>query len=116
MSGASTNASDSGSKKNTSQNLFFSDAELIESEKKKLELEQKRFEVEVELKRDGMKEAVECARIEMEQSMQIYRDMTIQKQEIESKVQSIQFQIAQHNDDMKMRFLELEQKMKKKDS
>jgi hypothetical protein len=113
MSEASTNASDSGSKKKTSQNLFFSDSELIENEKKKLELEQKRFEMEVELKRDEMKEAAERARMEMEQRMQIHRDMmTIQKQEIEAKVQSIQFQIAQHNDDMKMRFLELEQKNK----
>jgi hypothetical protein len=54
--------------------------------------------------------------MEMEQRMQIHRDMmTIQKQEIEAKVQSIQFKIAQHNDDMKMRFFELEQKMKKKE-
>lgn len=72
--------------------------------------------MEVELKRDEMKEAAERARMEMEQRMQIHRDMmTIQKQEIEAKVQSIQFQIAQHNGDMKLRFLELEQKMKKKE-
>ncbi len=47
MSEASTNASDSGFKKKTSRNLFISDSELIENEK---ELEQKRFEMEVELK------------------------------------------------------------------
>jgi hypothetical protein len=54
--------------------------------------------------------------MEMEHRMQIHRDMiTIQKQDIEAKVQSIQFKIAQHNDDMKMRFFELDQKMKKKE-
>jgi hypothetical protein len=67
MSEASTNASDSGSKKKTSRNLFFYDAGLIENEKKKLELEQKRFDMEVELKQDEMKEAAERARMEMEE-------------------------------------------------
>jgi hypothetical protein len=108
MSEASTNASDSGSKKKTSQNLLFS-----------VHWEWKR-EVGVGAKKvwDGggaeMKEAAERARMEILQRMQIHRDMMpIQKQEIEDKVQCIQNQVAQHNSDMKLRVLQLEQKMEK---
>jgi hypothetical protein len=61
-----------------------------------------------------MKEAAERARMEILQRMQIHRDMMpIQKQEIEDKVQCIQNQVAQHNSDMKLRVLQLEQKMEK---
>jgi hypothetical protein len=115
MSEISATGSDSGSKKKTSRNLFFNDYELIENEKKKMEFEKTKFEEEMNLRRDEMKTAAEQAKMQMDQQMQIHRDtMAIQKQQIDAQVQSIQFQITRHNDDMKMRFLELEQKLKSK--
>ncbi len=67
------------------------------------------------LRRDEMQLTAEQARMQMEQHMQIHRDtMAMQKQQIDAQVQSIQLQITQHNDDMKIRFLELEQKLKNK--
>jgi len=41
--------------------------------------------------------------------------MDIQKQEIATKMQAINLQMSQHADEMKMRFLELEHKMKHKE-
>jgi hypothetical protein len=68
------------------------------------------------LRRDEMKVAAEQAKMEMDQRMQIHRDvMDIQKQEIATKMQAINLQMSQHADEMKMRFLELEHKMKHKE-
>jgi hypothetical protein len=48
--------------------------------------------------------------------MQIHRDvMDIQKQEIEMKMQAINVQMTQHADQIRIRFLELEQKLKNKE-
>jgi hypothetical protein len=67
-------------------------------------------------KRDEMKAAAEQAKVEMEQHMQIHRDvMDIQKQEIETKMQAINVQMTQHVDQMRIRFLELEHKLKNKE-
>jgi len=68
------------------------------------------------LRRDEMKVAAEQAKMEMDQHMQIHRDvMDIQKREIDTKMQAINLQMSQHADEMKMRFLELEHKMKNKE-
>jgi hypothetical protein len=68
------------------------------------------------LRRDEMKVAAEQAKMEMDQHMQIHRDvMDIQKREIDMKMQAINLQMSQHADEMKMRFLELEHKMKHKE-
>ncbi len=62
-----------------------------------------------------MKIAAEQTKMQTDQQMHIHRDtMAIQKQQIDAQEQSIQFQITQQNDDMKMRFLELKQKLKSK--
>ena len=63
-----------------------------------------------------MKTAAEPAKMEMDQHMQIHIDvMDIQKREIDTKMQAINLQMSQHADKMKMRFLELEHKMKHKE-
>jgi hypothetical protein len=50
-----------------------------------------------------MKTAAEPAKMEMDQHMQIHRDvMDIQKQEIDTKMQAINLQMSQHADKMKM--------------
>jgi len=68
------------------------------------------------LRRDEMKVAAEQAKMEMDQHMQIHRDvMDIQKQEIATKMQAINLQMSQRANEMKMRFLELEHKMKHKE-
>jgi hypothetical protein len=67
-------------------------------------------------KHDEMKAAAEQAKMEMDKHMQIHRDMMdIQKQEIEMKMQAINVQMTQHADQMRIRFLELEQKLKNKE-
>jgi hypothetical protein len=67
-------------------------------------------------KRDEMKAAAEQAKMEMDQHMQIHRDvMDIQKQEIETKMQAINVQMTQHAYQMRIRFLELEHKLKNKE-
>jgi hypothetical protein len=68
------------------------------------------------LRHDEMKAAAEQAKMEMDQHMQIHRDvMDIQKREIDMKMQAINLQMSQHANKMKMRFLELEHKMKHKE-
>jgi hypothetical protein len=63
-----------------------------------------------------MKAAAEQAKMEMDQHMQIHRDvMDIQKQEIDMKMQAINVQMTQHVDQMRNRFLELEHKLKHKE-
>jgi hypothetical protein len=55
------------------------------------------------LRCDEMKAAAEPAKMEMDQHMQIHRDvMDIQKQEIDTKMQAINLQMSQHADKMKM--------------
>jgi hypothetical protein len=61
-----------------------------------------------------MKSAAEQAKMQMDQQMQIHKDTrAIQKQQIDAQVQSIQVLITQNNDERKMRFLELDKKLKK---
>jgi hypothetical protein len=80
-----------------------------------MDFEKSKFEQEMNLRRDEMKIAAEQGKMQMDQQMQIHRDtMAIQRQQIDAQVQSIQFQITQHNDEMKIRFLELKQKLKSK--
>jgi hypothetical protein len=68
------------------------------------------------LKHDEMKVAADLAKMEMDQCMQIHRDvMDIQKQEIDMKMQAINAQMTQHVDQMRIRFLELEHKLKHKE-
>jgi hypothetical protein len=63
-----------------------------------------------------MKAAAEQTKMEMDQHMQIHRDvMDIQKQEIDMKMQAINVQMTQHVDQMRNRFLELEHKLKHKE-
>jgi hypothetical protein len=38
--------------------------------------------------------------------------MAMKQKEIDTKFKSIEFQISQHQDDMRMRFMEMEQKLK----
>ncbi len=68
---------------------------------KKFELGSKKIEAEMELKR-----------AEMEQKCTFQKDaMVLKQKEIDTKVKSIEFQISQHQDDMRKRFLEMEQKL-----
>ncbi len=67
-------------------------------------------------KHGEMKAAAEQAKMEMDQHMQIHRDvMDIQKQEIGMKMQAINVQMTQHVDQMRIRFLELKHKLKNKE-
>ena len=49
----------------------------------------------------------------MEQNFTFHKDaMAMKQKEIDTKFKSIEFQISQHQDDMRMRFMEMEQKLK----
>ncbi len=48
----------------------------------------------------------------MEQNFTFQKDTMALKQKIDTKFKSIEFQISQHQDDLRMRFLETEQKLK----
>jgi len=88
---------------------FFEDFDLVEHENKKmelevrkLELEAKKFDAEMQLKRE-----------QYQQNLAFHNDaMDIKKREIDAQHQAIQMQMSQHQDNMRMKFLEFEQRMK----
>ncbi len=88
---------------------FFEDFDLVEHENKKMELEVrkldlecKKFEAEMQLKRE-----------QYQQNLAFHNDaMDIKKREIDAQHQAIQMQMSQHQDNMRMKFLEFEQRMK----
>jgi hypothetical protein len=109
---ASSKEPSTSSKKRPGHSRLFNDFDLVEHENKrmeldlkKFELETKKFEAEMELKRDVL-----------QQNLEFHRDaMEMKKQEIVAQHQAIQVQIMQHQDTMRLKFLQLEQRKKNDD-
>ncbi len=97
----SSTAPSTGKKHSSGRDQFFNDheADLLEHERKKIELEvnkseldSKKFEAEMELKQ-----------AEMEQNFTFHKDaMALKQKDIDTKFKFIEFQISQHQDDMRM--------------
>ena len=71
----------------------------MELELKKFDLDAKKFEADMEFRREQQHQLMTFQREEME----------LIRKEIDSQHQSLQFQLTQHQDEMKMRFMEFEQ-------
>ena len=110
----------------------------MEIEARKLELEAKKFESEMELKREEYRQnslrfqrEMELKREEYEQNMLRFRaemefkrdqhqqnlafhhdSMELKKKEIDTQHQALQLQVTKHQDEMRMKFMEMEQRMK----
>ncbi len=60
---------------------------------------------------------MEFKREEQQQTMMFHKEeMELKKKEIDAQHQSLQFQLTQHQDDMRLRFMEFEQRFRKDDN
>ena len=107
---ASAERSSSGSKKRRALERRSIEVDMLEHENKKIELELKKFELESKKFEADM----EFKREQQQQIMMFHKEeMELKKKEIDAQHQSLQFQLTQHQDDMRMRFMEFEQRFRK---
>jgi hypothetical protein len=102
--------STNSSKKRQARDRFFGEFDLMEHESKKFDLEVKKFDLESK----RFDAELELKRAEQEQAMVLHREaMELKKREIDVQQQSLQLQLTQHQEEMRLRFLEFEQRLKK---
>jgi hypothetical protein len=106
---ASSERSSSGSKKRRSLERSSIEIDMLEHENKKMELEIKKFELESKKFEADM----EFKRDQQQQSLMFHKEeMELKRKEIDAQHQALQFQLTQHQDDMRMRFMDFEQRFR----
>jgi hypothetical protein len=98
-----TNPSTGSSKKRSLREHFFNEFDLLDHENKKLDLEYMKFDLESK----KIQAEIELRQEEQKQTLMLHREA------MEMKKQALQLQLTQHQDEMKLRFLEMEQRLKK---